>query len=239
MHLPQYCFAVISNIGGVLVWLSVWSKVQTCIQPSWCHCHSLSLAFVKSRLVLHFWYRLTRLVPDKGPLNGCVWLQIKVSSFSCQIYCTMQERTHGKRMKWRNAYYHCIASCVRPKHPYFTPHEVTSPTVTINLTDKDIRADLFGQTFIPPPVTWWVKSALVVNPSLVDNPAIRQPGFDSPRLLWSQLNHFWTNQVLQVWCLSGIAHDRSMTGYFWPKNSLSSVAGQSFACVKHPLCYFW
>ena len=23
--------------GGVLVWLSVWSKVQTCIWPSWCH----------------------------------------------------------------------------------------------------------------------------------------------------------------------------------------------------------
>jgi len=36
------------------------------------HCHSLSLASVKSRLVLPFWYRLTRVVPDKGPLNGCV-----------------------------------------------------------------------------------------------------------------------------------------------------------------------
>ena len=35
---------------GVLVWLSVWSKVQTCIWPSWCHCHSLSLASVKSTL---------------------------------------------------------------------------------------------------------------------------------------------------------------------------------------------
>ena len=33
----------------MLVWLSVWSKVRTCIQPSWCHCHSLSLASVKSR----------------------------------------------------------------------------------------------------------------------------------------------------------------------------------------------
>ena len=33
----------------------------------------LSLASVKSRLVLRFWYRLTRVVPDKGPLyNGCV-----------------------------------------------------------------------------------------------------------------------------------------------------------------------
>ena len=29
---------------GLLAWLSVWSKVQTCIWPSWCHCHSLSLA---------------------------------------------------------------------------------------------------------------------------------------------------------------------------------------------------
>ena len=35
----------------VLAWLSVWSEVQTCIWPSWCHCHSLSLAPVKSSLV--------------------------------------------------------------------------------------------------------------------------------------------------------------------------------------------
>ena len=58
--------------GGVLVWLSVWSELQTCIWPSWCHCHSPSLASVKSRLVLPFWYWLTRVVPDKGPLNGYV-----------------------------------------------------------------------------------------------------------------------------------------------------------------------
>jgi len=56
----------------VLAWLSVWSEVQTCIWPSWCHCHSLSLAPVKSTLVLRFWYRLTWVVPEKGPLNGCV-----------------------------------------------------------------------------------------------------------------------------------------------------------------------
>jgi len=30
--------------GGVLAWLSVWSEVQICISPSWCHCHSLYLA---------------------------------------------------------------------------------------------------------------------------------------------------------------------------------------------------
>ena len=56
--------------GGVLAWLSVWSEMQTCICPSWCRCHSLSLASVKSRSP--FWYWLTWVVPEKGPLNGCV-----------------------------------------------------------------------------------------------------------------------------------------------------------------------
>jgi len=51
--------------------------VQTCIWPSWCHCHSLSVASVKSRLVLPFWYRLTWVVPEKGPLNGCVTVEKK------------------------------------------------------------------------------------------------------------------------------------------------------------------
>ena len=60
--------------SGVLVWLSAWSEVQTCIRPSGFHCHSLSLASVKSRFVLPFWYRLTRVVLDKGPLNVCYLL---------------------------------------------------------------------------------------------------------------------------------------------------------------------
>ena len=66
--------------GEVLAWLSVWSEVQTCISPSWCHCHSLSLASVKSRLVLPFWYWLTWVVPDKGPLNVCVLLPRNIFS---------------------------------------------------------------------------------------------------------------------------------------------------------------
>jgi len=61
--------------GGVLAWwLFVWSDVQICIWPSWCHCHSLSHASLKSRLVLPFCFTflLTWVVPDKVPLNGCV-----------------------------------------------------------------------------------------------------------------------------------------------------------------------
>jgi len=67
--------------GGVLAWLSVWSAVQTCIRPSWFHCHSPSLASVKSRLVLPFWYRLTRVVPEKGPLNVCVCVCVCVAGW--------------------------------------------------------------------------------------------------------------------------------------------------------------
>ena len=72
--------------GGVLAWLSVWREVQTCIWPSRCHCHSLFLAPVKSRLVLPLWDRLTWVVPDKGPLNGCVCVCCKISFFIFSQY---------------------------------------------------------------------------------------------------------------------------------------------------------
>ena len=45
--------------------------------------HSLSLASVKSRLVLPFWYRLTWVVPEKGPLNGTVC----VCNSCCYVGC--------------------------------------------------------------------------------------------------------------------------------------------------------
>jgi len=75
--------------GGVLAWLSDWSEVQTCIWPSWCHCHSLSLASIKSRLVLPFWYRLTRVVLDKRPLNRCVCVmnEERTTSVANRIHC--------------------------------------------------------------------------------------------------------------------------------------------------------
>jgi len=52
--------------GGMLAWFSVWGEVHVhCIWPTGCHCLSMSLASVKSRLVLPFRYLLTRVVPDK------------------------------------------------------------------------------------------------------------------------------------------------------------------------------
>jgi len=45
----------------------------------WCYCHPVSRTSVKSRLVLPFWYLLTRVVSEKDPLNAracvcvCAW----------------------------------------------------------------------------------------------------------------------------------------------------------------------
>jgi len=78
--------------GGVLAWLSVWSEVQTCIWPSWCHCSSLSLPSVKSRFLLPFWYRLTQVVLDKGPLNVCVCVRACVRACVWPFIIIM---THG------------------------------------------------------------------------------------------------------------------------------------------------
>ena len=78
---------------GVLAWLSVWSKVQTCIWPSWCHCHSLSLAPVKSRLVLPFWYRLTWVLPEKRAVKRvcvcvvCMFCMFYVVIVILYVYC--------------------------------------------------------------------------------------------------------------------------------------------------------
>ena len=85
--------------GGVLAWLSVWSEVQTCMWPSWCHCHSQSLASVKSRLVLPFWYWLTRVVLGKGPLNGCV-----ISKYlSYNLLCRLLYNNNNNKLTISNA----------------------------------------------------------------------------------------------------------------------------------------
>jgi len=47
--------------------------------------------FSKIQGGLPFWYRLTSVVPDKGPLNGCVSLRMKsvVRSSARRIYCVL------------------------------------------------------------------------------------------------------------------------------------------------------
>ena len=63
----------------------------------WCHCHSLSLPPVKSRLVLPFWYRLTWVVRDKGPLNGCVCVSCYL--LMNKTYLRITKSLHNEKSK--------------------------------------------------------------------------------------------------------------------------------------------
>ena len=138
----------------MLAWLSAWSEEQTCIWPSWCHCHSLSLASVKSRLVLHFWYRFTRLVPEKGPLNECVCISQdtdlcrswnKYIEFKRTVSCD-QWRRHGGRGKlppygWTSKNY-VICVC-------FHCHGTSSYHTTNTLQDRRAKSHVDTQTIQP------------------------------------------------------------------------------------------
>ena len=64
--------------GGVLAWLSVWSEVQTCVWSGRCHCHSLSLAPVKSRLVFTF---LVPAYPGSPGKEAVKWLCVVLNEF--------------------------------------------------------------------------------------------------------------------------------------------------------------
>jgi len=58
---------------------------------SWCHCHSLSLAPVKSRLVLPFWYRPTRVVLEKKAVKRvCVGGGLLITRLR-KVYCWVCE----------------------------------------------------------------------------------------------------------------------------------------------------
>ena len=74
--------------AGVVICLERGADLH---MPIWCHCHSLSLASVNSRLVLPFRYRPTRVVLEKGPLNGCVCVCVCVVALLKKYngYCLM------------------------------------------------------------------------------------------------------------------------------------------------------
>ena len=80
--------------GGVLAWLSAWSEVQICIWPSWYHCHSLSLASVKSRLVFTFLVLAHLGSPGKRAVKR-VWVCV------CVNVCVLLLRKHAIE-RWLN-----------------------------------------------------------------------------------------------------------------------------------------
>jgi len=94
--------------GWVLAWLSVCSEVKTCTRPSWCHCHSLSLASVKFRLVLHLWYLVHLGSPGKGLLNGFLCVIINKSLVALEERSGWrQAASWGQSCVFQSQFYDC------------------------------------------------------------------------------------------------------------------------------------
>ena len=128
----------VKNLSSeVLAWLSVCSEMQTCISPRWCHCHSLSLAPVKSRSVLPFWYWLTQVDPDKGPLNGCVCVYHWHNADIMHITCNCIILDDG--IWWRTV--HCIKCVMGPAIIFWprAPQSLNPAMLTVWVTSLVLR----------------------------------------------------------------------------------------------------
>ena len=73
----------------MLVWLSVWSKARHMVKlmplPFAVSC------FSKIQIGFTFWHLLTRVVPDKGPLNGCVYVGTIIEQMDHKKYTRRRE----------------------------------------------------------------------------------------------------------------------------------------------------
>jgi len=97
-----------------------------CLSGAWCRLAygpadatatlSLSLASVKSRLVLPFWYRPTRVVPEKGPLNGCVCVCVECTECTQKLtvsqleYCIAPKTKDTKKKLFKNHTHFLLSS---------------------------------------------------------------------------------------------------------------------------------
>ena len=81
--------------------------------------HSLSLASVKSRLVLPFWYRLTWVVAEKGPLSRCV----------CVFFS--RPRAEGWPHHGRITFFFCKSFPLQPLFFFFRTDYTISQTSTV------------------------------------------------------------------------------------------------------------
>ena len=105
---------------------------------------------MKSRLVLPIWYRLTRVVADKGPLNGCVCVcgiltgtgrgaEISRQVPACKrlVPCRQGDGRVGRgesveqRRRWEDCAGCCVAGHAEPRHSQGPLHHDLSHFVIV------------------------------------------------------------------------------------------------------------
>jgi len=118
-------------IEEVLVWLSVWSKVQViCLWSSWCHCHPTISCFIEIWMNLSFLVLASaifcpttdQLSLEKRPLNGCL-------SICCSCICG------GTDSEWSSS--SCTESRLRAQSPLFSVVQLQTSVISCSCyTDR-------------------------------------------------------------------------------------------------------
>ena len=160
----------------MLASLSVWTEVQTCIWPSWCHCHSLSLASVKSRLVLPFWYLITRAVSDMGAVKRvcvcvcvCVCMCVYLTSVATGYIAALWARDVSQEQQDT-----CLAGAFTVQQKWNVERRIDNQWPTVNscrlseklcltLADSRLQYEVVWLTHLQRPVNkhrstvrrWW------------------------------------------------------------------------------------
>ena len=157
--------------SGVQAWLSVWSEMQTCIWPSWCHCQSLPLPF---------WYWLIQVVPEKGPLNRCVCVcdvKINWTLFVLQK-CVWQKVVywnHMKHSRWN------ILILISRELKDFTAVVECLMTIFHFCSEVTILFHSFFALIVPLPLILWATEELCFLPL---HPSVHV-GMPGRGILWS------------------------------------------------------
>ena len=182
--------------------------MQTCIiWPRWCHCHSLSLASVKSRLVLPFWYRLTRAVPDKGPLNGCVCVCVSRprNLYDNNSSTLVQTRLSSQKDINQKAANECWKACLNIVK--LQPECCTKPTV-VHVVENDSDAQDSWSYAVYASLSSSL-SACHSELLLCHNNTTLHSEMLVSRPVWSQTKRFWYHH----WLHSVILFNISLSWY--------------------------
>ena len=70
--------------------------------------------FSKIQIGLPFWYRLTRIFPEKGPLNGCVCVLVNYCQGSLLRHLAHPEVISERRVVQQQLIMHVCVDCYRP-----------------------------------------------------------------------------------------------------------------------------
>ena len=109
----------------VLVWISIWSKVQMiCLWSSWCHCHSIVSCFTKIQNASSFLVLAYPDYPRKEAVKWALWLllcmlQVWIDLLGFSAHCSATDRYGLLLQMLHVVWLACLSVCLSVCHDHF------------------------------------------------------------------------------------------------------------------------